>query len=45
MTLSCGRNDRNSPGPTLYEIVNSNNTVCADFSQGNQAKFGDNAGK
>ena len=37
---------KENPGPTfIYEIVNSNNTVCADFSQGNQAKFGDNAGK
>ena len=34
-----------NPGPTLHEIVNSNNIVCAGFSQGNQAKFGDNAGK
>ena len=34
-----------NPGPTIYEIVNSNNTVCADFSQGNQSKFGENAGK
>ena len=34
-----------NPGPTIYEIVNSNNTVRADFSQGNQAKFGENAGK
>ena len=23
-------------GPTICEIVNSNNTVCAGFSQGNQ---------
>ena len=23
----------------------SNNTVCADFSQGNQSTFGENAGK
>ena len=34
-----------NPGPTIYEIVNSNNTVRADFSQGNQSKFGENAGK
>ena len=34
-----------NPGPTIYEIVNTNNTVCADFDQGNMAKFGENAGK
>ena len=36
---------KENPGPTIYAIVNSNNTVRADFNQGNQAKFGGNASK
>ena len=34
-----------NPGPTIFEIINSNNTVYADFSQGSQSEFGNNAGK
>jgi hypothetical protein len=34
-----------NPGPTVYDIVNTTETVCADFSQGNQIIFGENAGK
>ena len=34
-----------NPGPTIHEVVSSNNTVCAEFSQGNRVKFGDNAEK
>ena len=34
-----------NPGPSIFEIVNPNNTVCADFSEGNLIKFGENAGK
>ena len=33
-----------NPGPTVYDIVDSNATVCADFSQGDR-HFGFNAGK
>lgn len=43
--LRLSNNVEENPRPTIYEIVNSNNTACADFSQGNQWKFGDNAGK
>ena len=32
-------------GPSIFEIANPNNTVCADFSQGNLIKFSENAGK
>ena len=34
-----------NPSTTIFEIMNSNNTVYAEFSQGSQSKFGDNAGK
>ena len=33
-----------NPRPPIFEIINSNNTVYVDFSQGSQSKFGDNAG-
>ena len=34
-----------NPGPTVYDIVDATETVCADFSQGCQNRFGQNAGK
>ena len=34
-----------NPGPTLYDIVHPSKTICADFSQSNARKFGQNAGK
>ena len=34
-----------NPGPTLYDIVDPCKTICADFSQSNARKFGQNAGK
>ena len=34
-----------NPGPTLYQIINVFETLRADFSQGDQSNFGDNAGK
>ena len=34
-----------SPGPTVYDIVDPNKTISADFSQGNIRKFKENAGK
>ena len=36
---------KENPGTTIYAIVNSNNTVHADFMSRDQAKFGENAGK
>lgn len=34
-----------NPGPTLYDIVHVTRTVCAEFSQGCQIRFGQSAGK
>ena len=33
-----------NPGPTIYEIIDPRETICADFSQGDII-FGQNAGK
>ena len=34
-----------NPGPTIFEVVDSTATVCADYNQGNEVLFGENAGK
>ena len=34
-----------NPGPTIFDIIDPTFTVSADFSQGNEALFGVNAGK
>ena len=34
-----------NPGPTVYDVVDPTQTVCADFSQGDTRKFRQNAGK
>ena len=34
-----------NPGPTIFEVIDSTRTVCADYNQGNEALFGENAGK
>ena len=34
-----------NPGPTIFEVINSTRTVCADYGQGNEVLFGENAGK
>jgi len=34
-----------NPGPTIFDIINPTTTVSADSSQGNEALFGENAGK
>ena len=34
-----------NPGPTVYDVVDPSKTICADFSQSNTRKFGQNAGK
>jgi hypothetical protein len=34
-----------NPGPPLYDIVDLNKTICADWSQSNARKFRQNAGK
>ena len=34
-----------NPGPTIFEVIDSTRTVCADYNQGNEVLFGENAGK
>ncbi|KAK2554154.1 hypothetical protein P5673_024509 [Acropora cervicornis] len=34
-----------NPGPTIFDITDPMRTVSADYSQGNEALFGENAGK
>ena len=34
-----------NPGPTIFDIIDPTTTVCADYSQGNELLFGENAGK
>ena len=34
-----------NPGPTIFDIIDPLRTVSADYSQGNEALFGENAGK
>ena len=34
-----------NPGPTTFDIIDPTTTVCADYSQGNELLFGENAGK
>ena len=34
-----------NPGPTIFDIIDPMITVSADYSQGNEALFGENAGK
>ena len=33
------------PGPTTFDIIDPVSTVSADYSQGNEALFGEHAGK
>lgn len=32
-----------NPGPTIFDIIDPTTTVCADYSQGNELLFGENA--
>ena len=34
-----------NPVPTVYDVVDPSQTICADFSQGCTRKFKENAGK
>ena len=34
-----------NPGPTIFDIIDPVRTVSANYSQGNEALFGENAGK
>ena len=45
MLLRLCNDAEENPGPTLYDIVDVTKTVCADFSQGCQIRFGQSAGK
>ena len=29
-----------NPGPTIFEVIDSTRTVCADYNQGNEVLFG-----
>ena len=32
--------EEENPGPTIFEVIDSTRTVCADYNQGNEARFG-----
>jgi len=32
-------------GPSIFDVINPMKTVSVDYSQGNEALFGENAGK
>ena len=34
-----------NPGPTIFDVIDPTRTICADYSQGNEALFGENVGK
>ena len=34
-----------NPGPTIFDFIDATRTICADYSQGNEALFGETAGK
>ena len=34
-----------NPGPMIFDVIDPMRTVSADYSQGNEALFGENAGK
>ena len=38
-------NEEENPGPTMFEVIDSTRTVCADYNQGNKVLFVENAGK
>ncbi|XP_066022461.1 uncharacterized protein [Pocillopora verrucosa] len=33
-----------NPDPTVFDVIDPKRTICADYSQGNEALFGENAG-
>nr|XP_058969170.1 uncharacterized protein LOC131795603 isoform X2 [Pocillopora verrucosa] len=33
-----------NPGPTIFDVIDPTRTICADYSQENEALFGENAG-
>ena len=34
-----------NPGPTIFEVIDSTRTVCADYNQGNEVRFSENTGR
>ena len=34
-----------NPGPTIFEVIDSTRTACADYSEGNEVLYDENAGK
>lgn len=45
LLLRIANDVEDNPGPTVYDVVDPIKTVCADCSQGDTRKFGQNAGK
>ncbi|XP_046862623.1 LOW QUALITY PROTEIN: uncharacterized protein LOC124456134 [Xenia sp. Carnegie-2017] len=44
LLLRMAKDVEENPGPTIYDLVDPNETIAADFSQGNSRKFRQNAG-
>ena len=38
-------NAEENPGPTIFDVIDLTRTICADYSQGNEALCGENTGK
>ena len=34
---------KENPGPTIFDVIDPTRTICADYSQGNEALFCENA--
>lgn len=45
LLLRLSKNVEENPGSTIYDIIAPSQTVCADFSQSDESRFGQNAGK
>ena len=45
LLLTMANDVEKNPGPTLFDIIDPNKTICADFNQGNVRQFGETAGK
>ena len=39
LLLRMAKDVEENPGPTIYDLVDPNETIAADFSQGNSRKF------
>ena len=34
-----------NPGPTIFDVIDTTRTICADYIHGNGVVFGENAGR